>query len=82
MVWSLHEAEVDLVKYLGLQTLVAELISELELVYGTMASFDISMQNCYKLQQSKTEKVTLYLTQLEGVLNAVWQEYLIMVSAS
>ena len=34
-----------------------------------MASFDILMQNFYKLQQGKTEKVMLYVTQLEGALN-------------
>ena len=28
------------------------------------------------------EKVTLYVTQLEGALNAVWQEYTMMLSAS
>ena len=41
------------------------MINKLELVYGTMASFDILMQNFYKLQ-GKMEKVMLYVTQLEG----------------
>ena len=45
-----------------------------------MAFFDILMQNFYKLQQSKSERVTLYVTQLEGALNAVQQEYLMMLS--
>ena len=51
--------------------IVSEMIKRLELVYGTMASFDILMQNFYKLQQGKTEKLTVHVTQLEGVLNTV-----------
>ena len=65
----------DLVWYLGLEALVAEIINKLELVYGIVASFDILMQIIYKLQQGKTEKVMLYVTQLEGVLNEVQQDY-------
>ena len=47
-----------------------------------MTSFDILMQNFYKLQQGKVEKATLYVTQLEGALNVVQQEYLMMLSTS
>ena len=63
MVQSLCRAMPDLVWYLGLQALASEIINnKLELVYVTMASFDILMQNVYKLQQGKTEKVMLYVT--------------------
>ena len=75
MVWSLHGATVDLVWYLDLQALVSEIINKLELVYGTMASFDILMQTFYRLQQGKIEKVPLYVTWLEEALNVVQQEY-------
>ena len=51
MVWSSCGTMADLVQYLGLQALVSEIISKLELVYGTVTSFDILMQNLYKLQQ-------------------------------
>ena len=37
----------DPIWYLGLQTLVAEMINKLELAYGTVASFDILMENFY-----------------------------------
>ena len=40
------------------------------------------MQNVYKLQQGRTEKVTLYVTQPQGALNAVQQEYLTMLSVN
>ena len=56
IVQSLCGAAADLVQYLGLQTLLSEIINKLELVYGTVASFDILMQNFYKLQQGRTEK--------------------------
>ena len=61
---------------------MAEIINKLELVYGTVASFDIWMKKNYKLQQNQLEKVTLYVTQLEGALNAVQHEYPLMLSAS
>ena len=55
-------AMTDLVQCLGPQAPVAEIINKLELVYGTVASFDILMQIFYKLQQGKTETVMLYVT--------------------
>ena len=45
MVQSLCRAMANLVWYLGLQALVSEIIDKLELVYSTVASFDILMQN-------------------------------------
>ena len=72
----------NLVQYLGLHALVSEMVTMLELVYGTMASFDILMQNIYELQQGTTEKVTLYITPLEGALNVVQQEYVMILSTS
>ena len=53
MVWFLCRAVTDLVQYLGPQALVSEIINKLELLYGSMASFDILMQNFYELQQGK-----------------------------
>ena len=47
MVWSLCRATANLVQYLGQQTLVSEIISKLELVCGTMVSFDILMQKFF-----------------------------------
>ena len=82
MVQSLHCTAADLVQYLDLQALASEIINKLELVYGTIASFSVLMQNLYKLQQGRTEKVTLYVTQLEGALNVVQEEYLTMLSAN
>ena len=49
MVWSIHGTMANLVWYLGPQALVSEIINKLELVHGTMTSFDILMQIFYKL---------------------------------
>ena len=47
-----------------------------------MASFDILIQIFNMLNNVREKKVMLYVTQLEGVLNAVQQEYPIMLSQS
>ena len=44
MVQSLCSTIADLVLYLGPQAPVSEIINKLELVYDTIASFDILMQ--------------------------------------
>ena len=43
-VQSLHRTVADQVLYLGQQAPVSEIISKLELLYGTVASIDILMQ--------------------------------------
>ena len=48
MVQSLHGATADFVQYLGTQALVEVIINKLELLYGTVASFDILMPKFYK----------------------------------
>ena len=48
---------------------------KLELVYGTVASFDVLMQNFYKLQQNKDEWVQECATRLKAALDAVRREH-------
>ena len=80
IVHSLWGAMADLVQPLGQHAPVSQVINKLELMYGTIALFDILIQKFYKLHQGKMEKVPAYMTQLEGVLNAVQQEYSNMLS--
>ena len=80
IVQSLHGTTADLTQYLGLHAPVSEIINKLELIYGTVASFNILMQHFYKLQQGKTEKLLICVTHLEGVLNVVQQEHPMMLS--
>ena len=63
-----------------MQALVSEIINKLELACGTVTSFDILMQNFYKLQQGRTEAVTLHVAQLKETLNVIQQEYLTVLS--
>ena len=56
MIQLLCRAVANLVQYLGPQALVSEIIIMLELIYGTMVSFDILMLNFYKLQQGNRKE--------------------------
>ena len=80
IVCSLQGAMADLVCYLGMHAPVSEYINKLELKDGTAVSFDVLIQMFYKLQQGMMEKVPIDVTQLEGVLNVVQQEYPHMLS--
>ena len=82
IVHSLWGAVADLFQSLGLHGAVSHIINKLELMCGTIASFNILMQNFYKLQQGRMERVLICVIQLEGVLNVVQQEYPNMLHAS
>ena len=62
LVHSLWRAMADLVQYLGLHAPVSDIINKLELVYGTIATFDVLIQNFYKLHQRRMEKVPVSVT--------------------
>ena len=47
------------------------MIEKPEVMLGTFASFDVLMQNLYKLKQARMERVTAFVTLLEGALNVV-----------
>ena len=70
----------DLVWYLGLHAPVSQMIEKLSLMYDTMASFNILMQNFYDLQQTSTERVSDFVTPSEGVLYVIQQEHLHVLS--
>ena len=49
-------------------------------MYGTVASFDVLLQNVYRLQQERMERVPAYVTWLEGTLNVFQWEHPHMLS--
>ena len=51
IVRSLKGAAVDMEWYMGLTTSMAHILPKLAIIFGTMASFDVLMQNCYKVTQ-------------------------------
>ena len=59
-------------RYTGPTTSVTEILQKLMVIFGTVASFDVLMQNFYKVTLGNHEKVPSFATRLEGTLNQVW----------
>ena len=57
--------------YMGPTASVSEILEKLSVIYGTVASFDMLMQNFYKITQGSSEKVPSFTTRLEGTLNQI-----------
>ena len=62
---SLKGAAADMARYMGPTAGVSKILEKLSVIFGTVASFDILMQNFYKISQGN-EKVPSFATQLEG----------------
>ena len=56
--------------YMGPTAGVSEILEKLSIIFGTVVSFDMSMQNFYKISQGK-EKVSSFMTKLEGTLDQI-----------
>ena len=61
--------------YMGPTASVAHILQKLTVIFGTVASFDILMQDFYKVTQSNHKKVPSFATRLEGTLNQIWLQY-------
>ena len=62
---SLKGAAVDMAQYMGPTAGVSDIWDKLTVIFGTVASFDVLMQNFYKITQGNNKKVP---TSLEGTL--------------
>ena len=67
---SLKGAVADMAHYMGPTTGVSDILEKLSVIFGTVASFDVLMQNFYKISQGN-EKVPSFVTRLEGTLNQI-----------
>ena len=67
---SLKGAAADMAHYMGPTASVSDILEKLLVIFGTVASFDVLMQNFYKISQGN-EKVPSFATQLEGTLNQI-----------
>ena len=67
---SLKGAAADMARYMGPTAGVSDILEKLSVIFGTVASFDVLMQNFYKISQGN-EKVPSFVTQLEGTLNQI-----------
>ena len=52
--------------YMGPTASVTEILQKLTVIFGTVESFDILMQNFYKVTQGNHKKVPSFATRLEG----------------
>ena len=68
---SLKGAAADMACYMGPTASVSEILEKLSVIFGTVASFDVLMQNFYKILQGDNEKVPSFMTRLEGTLNQI-----------
>ena len=66
---------MDMAKQMGPTTSVAHILQKLTVIFGTVASFDVLMQNFYKVTKSSHEKVPSFATRLEGTLNQIRLKY-------
>ena len=67
---SLRGAAADMACYMGPTASVSEILENLSVIFGTIVSFDVLMQNFYKISQGN-EKVPSFATRLEGTLNQI-----------
>ena len=58
-------------QYMGPTTSVAHILRKHSVIFSTVASFDVLMQNIYKVTQCNNEKVPSFTTRLEGTLNQI-----------
>ena len=71
IVRSLKGAVVDMAWYMGPTTSVTHILQKLAVIFGTVVSFNVLMQNFYKVTQGNNEKVPSFATRLEGTLNQI-----------
>ena len=57
IVRSLKGATVDMAQYMGPTASVSKILQKLTVIFGTVASFNVLMQNFYKVTQGNHEKV-------------------------
>ena len=62
----------DKAQYVGPTASVSKILQKLTVIFGTVASFNVLMQNFYKVTQGNHEKVPSFTTRLEGTLNQIW----------
>ena len=71
IVRSLKGAVVDMTWYMGPTASVSDILRKLMVIFGMVASFDVLMQNFYKVTQGNHEKVPSFTISLEGTLNQI-----------
>ena len=68
---SLKGAAADMAWYMGPTASVSDVLDKLTVILGTVALFDVLMQNFLKNHTGKNKKVPSFTTRLEGTLNQI-----------
>ena len=68
---SLKGAVADMAHYMGPTASVSEILEKLSVIFSTVASFDMLIQDFYKILQGGNEKMPSFMTRLEGTLNQI-----------
>ena len=68
IVRSLKGAAADMVWYMAPTASVSNTLQKLTVIFGTVASFNVLMQNFYKVTQGNHKKVPSFATRLERTL--------------
>ena len=71
IVRSLKGAVADMAWYMGPTTSVANILQKLAIIFSTVASFNVLMQNFYKVTQGNHKKAPSFAIRLEGTLNQI-----------
>ena len=71
IVRSLKGAVADMAQYMGPTTSVSDILHKLTVIFSTVASFNVLMQNFYKVTHGNHEKVPSFATRLDGTLNQI-----------
>ena len=71
IVRSLKGVAADMARYMGPTASVSNILQKLTVIFRMAVSFDILMQNFYKVTQGSHEKVPSFATRLEGTLNQI-----------
>ena len=71
IVQSLKGAAAHMAWYMSPPASVREILQKLMVIFGMVASFDVLIQNFYKVTQGNQEKVPSFATRLEGTLNQI-----------
>ena len=58
-------------QYMGPTTSVAHILQKLSVIFSKVASFDVLMQNFYKVTQGNNEKVPSFAMRLKWTLNQI-----------
>ena len=66
--------------YLGSFVNVVKMISKLETLYDTIASYNVLMQNYYKINMDPKECVQAFATRMVGALNQIRTKFPHMLS--